>query len=306
MSILAPLPVGAASGVVYFGTPEVAVAPLRALVEAGVQVLLVVTRPDKRRGRGAEVSHSPVKRAALEMGLPVAHDLIDVAVLDTRGLLGVVVAYGKLIPVSLLARVPMINMHFSLLPRWRGAAPVERAILAGDRTTGVCIMRVVEGLDTGEVYRKCEIDIGDTETAVELRGRLLDIAIPLLLNVVTCGAGAGERQAGQATYASKIVSDDLSFDWGQSADYLARISRVGVGHTKFRGRRLNIREARALDGPVSLVPGQFLGLCPEGIIVSTGQGSICLLSVQPEGKPTLDATSWSRGARLEKNERFGS
>jgi methionyl-tRNA formyltransferase len=239
------------------------------------------------------------------MGLPIAHDLIDVSVLDTGGLLGVVVAYGRLIPVSLLAHIPMINLHFSLLPRWRGAAPVERAILAGDRTTGACIMRVMEGLDTGEVYRRCEIDIGDTETAVELRNRLLNEAIPLLLDVVTNGAGAGVRQTGQATYATKIVSDDLAFDWRLSAEQLSRIARIGVGHTKFRGKRLNIRNARVISEPVSLAPGEFLGVCPEGIIVSTGQGSLCLLSVQPEGKPTLDAVSWARGARLERNERFG-
>lgn len=304
MSVTAPLPVGGASRVVYFGTPDVAVAPLRALVNAGVSVALVVTRPDTRRGRGNEVSHSPVKRAAIEMGLPIAHDLIDVSVLDTGGLLGVVVAYGKLIPVSLLAHIPMINLHFSLLPRWRGAAPVERAILAGDRTTGACIMRVMEGLDTGEVYRRCEIDIGDTETAVELRNRLLNEAIPLLLDVVTNGAGAGVRQTGQATYATKIVSDDLAFDWRQSADHLARITRIGVGHTKLRGKRLNIRNARVISEPVSLVPGEFLGVCPEGIVVSAGQGSLCLLSVQPEGKPTLDAVSWARGARLQPNELF--
>lgn len=306
MSPLAPLPVGAASSVVYFGTPDTAVAPLRALVDAGVKVLLVVTRADARRGRGEAVSHCPVKRAAIEMGLPVAHDLFDVSVLNTRGLLGVVVAYGRLIPVSLLAHVPMVNLHFSLLPRWRGAAPVERAILAGDRTTGACIMRVVEGLDTGEVFRKCEIDIGATETAVELRTRLLDEAIPLLLDVVTNGAGAGVRQTGQSTYAAKIVSDDLAFDWRLSAEHLARITRIGVGHAIFRGKRLNIRTSRVMDEPVSLVPGEFLGLCPQGIIVSTGQCSICLQNVQPEGKPILDAVSWARGARLQQNERFGS
>lgn len=305
MSSLAPLPVGAASGVIYFGTPDVAVAPLRALVNAGVNVELVVTRPDTRRGRGAEVSHSPVKRAAAEMGLPIAHDLIDVSVSDTRGLLGVVVAYGRLIPVSLLTHIPMINLHFSLLPRWRGAAPVERAILAGDRTTGACIMRVVEGLDTGEVYRKCEIDIGDTDTAVELRNRLLDIAIPLLLDVVTNGAGAGVPQTGQATYATKITSIDMEFDWSAAAEKLVRVTRIGAGHTMFRGKRLNIRNARVIDAPVSLVPGEFLGLCPEGVIVSTGHGSLCLLTVQPEGKPAIEAAAWARGARLEQNELFG-
>lgn len=305
MNELAPLPTGAATRIVYFGTPEVAVAPLRALVNAGVNVALVVTRPDTRRGRGSEVSQSPVKRAALEMNLKVTHDMEDVFAIEIGAVLGVVVAFGKLIPVSLLSVVPMINLHFSLLPRWRGAAPVERAILAGDRTTGVCIMRVVEGLDTGEVYRRSEVEIRGTDTADVLRERLVDTAIPLLLDVVIKGAGTGAPQTGQATYAAKITSSDLKFDWSASAEHLVRITRVGVGFTVFRGKRLNIRTARAMDAPVSLVPGEFLGLSPDGVVVATGQGSLCLLSVQPEGKPTLDGLGWSRGSRLLANESFG-
>ncbi len=134
----------------YLGTPDMAVPPLRALVEAGHDIALCVTRPDSRRGRGKEETPSPVKLAATELGLPVTHTMDD---LTTVGVdLAVVVAYGRIIPVRLLEQIPMVNLHFSLLPRWRGAAPVERAILAGDRETGVCLMKVEEGLDTGPVY----------------------------------------------------------------------------------------------------------------------------------------------------------
>ena len=134
----------------YLGTPDMAVPPLRALVEAGHDVALCVTRPDRRRGRGKEETPSPVKAAATELGIPVSHDMDD---LTTAGVeLAVVVAYGRIIPARLLEQIPMVNLHFSLLPRWRGAAPVERAILAGDRVTGVCLMKVEEGLDTGPVY----------------------------------------------------------------------------------------------------------------------------------------------------------
>ena len=127
-----------------------AVPPLRALVGAGHDVALCVTRPDRRRGRGKEETPSPVKVAATELGIAVTHDMDD---LTTAGVeLAVVVAYGRIIPVRLLEQIPMVNLHFSLLPRWRGAAPVERAILAGDRQTGVCLMKVEEGLDTGPVY----------------------------------------------------------------------------------------------------------------------------------------------------------
>ena len=136
---------------VYLGTPEMAVPPLRALVAAGHDVALVITRADRRRGRGGATSPSPVKAAAVELGVPVSHDVDDV--LTAGAELGVVVAFGRIIKPHVLAALPMVNVHFSLLPRWRGAAPVERALLAGDTETGVCIMDVEEGLDTGGVLR---------------------------------------------------------------------------------------------------------------------------------------------------------
>ena len=140
---------------VFLGTPDMAVPPLRALVDAGHEVVLVVTRADKRRGRGGATTPSPVKAAALELGLTVTHQVDDVLGAAEQGAeLGVVVAFGQIIKPHVLAALPMINLHFSLLPRWRGAAPVERAMLAGDDLTGVCVMRVEEGLDTGGVYAR--------------------------------------------------------------------------------------------------------------------------------------------------------
>jgi methionyl-tRNA formyltransferase len=138
---------------VYLGSPEAAVAPLQALVGAGFDVALVVSQPDRKRGRGGALVPTPVKSAALELGLAVS-DRVDDA-LTVGADLGVVVAYGRLVRPHVLARLDLVNLHFSLLPRWRGAAPVERAILAGDDETGVCLMRLEEGLDTGPVYA-CE------------------------------------------------------------------------------------------------------------------------------------------------------
>ena len=156
----------------YLGTPDMAVPPLRALVEAGHDIALCVTRPDRRRGRGGATTPSPVKAAATELGLAVTHDMDD---LTTAGVeLAVVVAYGRIIPARLLAQVPMVNLHFSLLPRWRGAAPVERAILAGDRETGVCLMKVEEGLDTGPVYAVRTVPLDDDITLAALRRELVD------------------------------------------------------------------------------------------------------------------------------------
>lgn len=306
MNALAPLPVGAAARIVFFGTPEVAVAPLRALHASAVHVDLVLTRPDTRRGRGSKFSPSAVKSAATELGIPVSHDINDAAALGGGdALMGVVVAYGRLLPMSLLSVVPMVNVHFSLLPRWRGAAPVERAILAGDSHTGVCIMRVVEALDTGEVYRSDEVDIAQEESADALKNRLSALAIPLLIDVVRNGAGIGKPQLGEPTYAAKINAADLAFDWTKPAEQLARITRIGVGHTKFRGNRLNIRDARALDISVSSAPGHYVEATADGVIVATGRGAISLQSVQMEGKPVLDALSWSRGARIMPDELFG-
>jgi methionyl-tRNA formyltransferase len=179
---------------VYLGTPEMAVPPLRALVDAGHEVVLVVTRVDKRRGRGSGVSPSPVKAAALELGLPVSHDVDDaiVAAQEQGAELGVVVAFGQIIKPHVLDVLPMVNLHFSLLPRWRGAAPVERALLAGDEVTGVCVMALEEGLDTGGVYARREVPIGPETTAAELRGQLVDVGTQLLVDTLAEPLGEPE------------------------------------------------------------------------------------------------------------------
>ena len=159
--------------------------PLRTLVDAGHDVALVVSRPDQRRGRGGGLVPSPVKAAALDLGLEVTDSLGDVVGAGAE--LGVVVAYGRIIPVSVLDHLPMVNLHFSLLPRWRGAAPVERAILEGDAETGVCLMAVEAGLDTGAVYAEQETEIEEEETADELRSRLVVIGCRLLADHLAHG-----------------------------------------------------------------------------------------------------------------------
>ena len=176
----------------YLGTPAAAVPPLVALHAAGFDIALVVTGEDRRRGRGNERTPTAVKAAAEELGLPVSHDLDAVA---GRGAdLGVVVAFGRLIPVDLLAVLPMVNLHFSLLPRWRGAAPVERAILAGDEQTGVCVMAVEEGLDTGGIYAREVLEVGG-DSADMLRDRLV--------------AERSERRAHAEALADSDCPDDI-------------------------------------------------------------------------------------------------
>ena len=150
---------------VFLGTPNAAATVLSELIRNGFDIAHVVTRADARRGRGSSTTPSPVKQVAIDKGLDVSHDMTWLKENSHRELLGVVVAYGKIIPASVLSHIPMVNIHFSLLPRWRGAAPVERAILAGDLRTGVCIMNVEETLDTGDVFARREIEILETKIA---------------------------------------------------------------------------------------------------------------------------------------------
>lgn len=283
---------------VFLGTPDAAVAPLRALVGAGHDVVLVVTRADKRRGRGTELSPSPVKAAALELGLPVTSE-VD-AVLGAGPDLGVVVAFGRIIKPHVLSGVPMVNLHFSLLPRWRGAAPVERAILAGDAETGVCVMEVEEGLDTGGVYALERTAIGAEETADELRARLVSIGTTLLVDTLARPGGLGipAPQEGEPTYAAKVTVDDLLLDWTRPAAGLARLPRVGKAWTTFRGRRLLVLSARVAASGAA--PGEL-----DGTVVGTAEGGLELLSVQPEGKAAMAAPAWRNGAHPKPGERLG-
>ncbi len=307
MTALADLPINGASRIIYFGTPEIAVAPLQALVDAGCNIELVVTRPDARRGRGNQTSACPVKVAAQELGLKVSQSASDAIALvgSSNDLLGVVVAYGELISMDVLSVVPMINVHFSLLPRWRGAAPVERAILAGDETTGVCIMRVVESLDSGEVYDRIEIPILDTDTLVSLREKLLEASLPLLVNACIEGLKDGVAQIGEALYAKKITNSELQINWSDPAIQIDRLIRVGGAHTQFAGKRLKVVEARIVSESVaSNGHGAIKVVSRHECEVQTGSGGISLVKVQPEGKSVISVDDWMNGARIKTGDLF--
>jgi methionyl-tRNA formyltransferase len=289
----------------YLGTPDMAVPPLRALVAAGHDIALCVTRPDRRRGRGKEETPSPVKVAATELGLPVTHDMDD---LTTAGVeLAVVVAYGRIIPARLLEQIPMVNLHFSLLPRWRGAAPVERAILAGDHETGVCLMKVEEGLDTGPVYAVRTVPLDDDITLDALRSELVTLASALVVEVLADGvAGLPDPvpQEGEVTQADKISKEDLHLDWTKRAVDLKRVVRLGRAWTTFRGKRLTVLDV-ALgpggDDGAGRPPGSL-----EGAIVTTGDGTLVLQRVQPESRSPMSADDWLRGVRPAVGERLGT
>jgi len=282
----------------FLGTPAAAVAPLRALVAAGHLVEVVVTRADKRRGRGSELVASPVKAAAIDLGLQVTVDIEDVL---GRGLdLGVVVAYGRIIKPHVLAELPMVNLHFSLLPRWRGAAPVERAVLAGDVETGVCLMEVAEGLDEGGVYAVERTAVNPEETVAELRGRLVEIGSGLLVDQLAGGLGAPAPQHGAPTYAAKVQPEELHLDWSEPASLCHARVRLGRAWTQLRGARLLVAQAIAASGPAGSP-----GTVDAELAVACGDGNrLQLLEVQPAGKGPMGATAWANGAR-PVGERLG-
>lgn len=300
----APLP-ATVRRVVYLGTPEIAVPPLRAIIDAGFEVVAVVTGPPRRRGRGTAPSPTPVASCAAAAGIAVHHglDVLDSPDVD----LAVVVAFGTILPAELVARVPMVNLHFSLLPRWRGAAPVERAILAGDRETGVCVMQVEEGLDTGGVLASAEVELGATVTAASLSARLAQLGANLLVETLSAPLPEPVPQEGETSYAAKITPDDLKLDWTLTPEVLERRVRVGGAWTTARERRLRVTAARvavaAGEGDPVLAAGE-LDVC-EGVRVGAAGGALELLEVVPAGRAALPALDWARGWRPEPGERLG-
>lgn len=285
----------------FLGSPDAAVPTLQALVRGGHDVVAVVTGPDRRRGRGSRVSPTPVKAAALELGLDVHDDLAAVA--SSGAELGVVVAYGRIIPASVLAAVPMLNLHFSLLPRWRGAAPVERAILAGDERTGVSVMDVAVGLDTGDVHATAEVTIGDSVTASELTRKLALLGADLMLEVLAAPSGRAVAQCEEGvTYAHKVTAADRRLDWSRPAGDVRRVVRIGGAWTTFRGARLKVRRAD-VAGPTT-DPDQTTGTVHDGVVTCGAGTALRLLEVQPEGRAPMSAAAWANGARPD-GERLG-
>jgi methionyl-tRNA formyltransferase len=222
--------------------------------------------------------------------VPVTDRVDDV--LDAGVPLGVVVAFGRLIKPHVLEAVPMVNLHFSRLPRWRGAAPVERAILAGDERTGVDLMAVEEGLDTGGTYRRTEVPIGPDDTLEELRTRLVEEGTRLLVAALREGIGEPAPQSGEPTYADKLTTEDRHLDWTAPAVDVHRRVRLGDAWTTHGGKRLKVWRTR--------VPPRG-----DGPRARAGDGEVELVEVQPEGKGRMDAKAWANGARWRPGDPLG-
>lgn len=273
----------------YLGTPALAAEPLRALVDAGFDVALVITRVDKRRGRGSDLAPSPVKAAAIELGLPVSHNVDDVLTVGAD--LGVVVAFGQLIKPHILEALPMVNLHFSLLPRWRGAAPMERALLAGDKETGVGLMQLEEGLDTGPLFSEVRTTISSDDTGDSLRDCLTAIGSEMLVRCLRTGLGTPTPQIGDPTYAAKLLMNDLRIDWSLPASVIDRVIRLGGAWTTADGRRLKVVSATIQSGDAIGATGQLVGA-----VVQTGDRLLRLDRVRPEGKGVMAMKDWLNGA----------
>ncbi len=310
---------------VFAGTPEFAVPTLQALHVAGHGIVAVYTQPDRPAGRGRKLTASPVKRYAEAHGLPVHQPGTLKTATETERLRAlapaamIVVAYGLILPAAILAvpRHGCINVHASLLPRWRGAAPIPRAIEAGDRMSGVTIMQMDAGLDTGAILAMAETPIADSDTAQSLHDRLAPLGAATLLPVLaqlTGGAVAARPQDDtHACYAGKLRKDEACVDWQQPALVIHRKIRAfnpwPVAVTALRGTPLRLWGVGPLDAAApaeTAVPGTVLGADARGIRVQTGAGALVLTHVQIEGGKVLAAADFLNGHALAAGDRLGS
>lgn len=302
------------------GTPDFAVPSLERLIADGHDIRAVFTQPDKPQGRKQVMTPSPVKQVAMEHGLEVfsperiKNGVLAEALERLDPELIVVVAYGKILPKDVLEypKYGCINAHGSLLPRWRGAAPIQWAVIAGDRVTGVTIMRMDEGLDTGEMLAKCETEIGENETAGELFDRLAQDAAALLSDTVRrmeSGPLAGEPQDDSAScYAHMLSQETAVVDWSKSAHEVGCLVRGlnpwPVARTEFAGKALKIYAAGPAQGCGA--PGEVLCADPKrGLVVACGEGALALLEVQEAGKKRMRVNDWLRGHTVEAGTLLG-
>lgn len=293
--------------IIFAGTPEFAARHLQALLDHHHQVVAVYTQPDRPAGRGRQLQKSAVKIMAEQHHLPIEQpenfaSLSTLATLqDYHADLMIVVAYGLLLPLTVLhtPRLGCMNVHASLLPRWRGAAPIQRALLAGDQETGVSIMRMEQGLDTGPVYRQRACVIAPQETSSSLHDKLALLGTEALLETLAqCAKGHAEAKSQAlegACYAKKIHKQEALLNWERSAIELERQIRAfyawPVAYTYVAGTLLRIWRAEAVVSAATGAPGQVLVVSPQGIDVMTAHGTLRLLEIQWPGGKVLPAST---------------
>jgi len=303
--------------IAFAGTPEFAVPALQALASSRHQLVGVLTQPDRGAGRGRKLKAGPVKLLAEQLGLPIAQPARLNSEQELAPLRGwssdllVVVAYGLLLPPSALAlpRLGCHNIHASLLPRWRGAAPIQRALLAGDRESGVTIMQMDAGLDTGAVLAQRRMPLDERVDARQLHASLAELGAALLLDTLEAVAAGHARATAQpdlgVSYAAKIDKAEARIDWRCSAEHISRQVRAfsawPVAETRWQGRQLRIGGAWATESAASApaaVPGQVLGLSGGVLQVACGEGVLAVTRLQLEGRRMLAAAEFVSGSPL--------
>jgi len=299
--------------IVFMGTPDFAVSSLEAICESGHEIVLVVTQPDRPKGRGYTLTPSPVKKYALEKGLEVIspETLKDEEVIkkleETNADLFIVTAYGRILSKRILdiPRLGCVNVHASLLPKWRGAAPINRAIMSGDKVGGVTIMFMDVGLDTGDMIISKAVDIEDDWTAEEYHDKLAKIgkdALKEFISIAESGSIPRTKQNDdEATYASKIGNDDAYITFEETAEVTRnRIRGLSPFPGSFfflKGKRIKVRNAILSDGKGEI--GTVLSTNKGGIEIACAEGSVIITRLCPEGKGVCDAESYLRGNKIE-------
>ncbi|SEM76627.1 methionyl-tRNA formyltransferase [Paenibacillus sp. OV219] len=308
--------------IVFMGTPEFAVPSLAAILEEGHTVELVVTQPDRPKGRKKTLTPPPVKDAALLRGLPVAQperlrksDTVDQIAAIKPDLI-VTAAYGQILPKAVLEipRLGCINVHGSLLPKYRGGAPIQRSIINGETVTGVTIMYMAEGLDTGDMISVVEVPISDEDTSGTLFEKLT-IAGAQLLRETLPSIEVGTVQAvpqnnDEATYSPNLTREDERIDWNRSAreiyNQVRGLSPMAGGFTIWNGEPFKVWGCKPVSqSSAGLEPGTVLETTDAGIVVQTGEDTLLLTVIQPAGKKAMNAVEWLKGARLETGTVFG-
>ncbi|EMR14216.1 methionyl-tRNA formyltransferase [Methylophaga lonarensis MPL] len=307
--------------IIFAGTPEFAASSLQALLDTEHEICAVYTQPDRPAGRGRKLTPSPVKQLALQHQITVEQPENFKNEQDRQRLehyqadVMIVVAYGLLLPQRILdaPKHGCINVHASLLPRWRGAAPIQRAILAGDKETGVCIMQMEAGLDTGPVLAEVRCAIADTETAASLHDRLAELGANTLVEALT-DLPARQRNAqvqddANTTYASKLDKSEALIDWQKSAAEIDRQIRAfnpwPVSFTQWKEQPLRIWQASLVTGNSQSSAGTVLSVTKQGIDVATGNGIIRLQLLQAPGKKAMSVADFINANRIEVGETLG-
>ena len=305
--------------VVFMGTPQFAVKPLQALHDdKRFSVELVITRPDQRKGRGRKFSPPPVKEMAQNLGLPYIQpvkakdDECIKKLTEIAPDFLVVVAYGQILPLSILniPRIAPVNLHASLLPRWRGAAPIERAFIEGDKSTGVCVMLMEEGLDTGDVLLCEETPITDDDTGQTLRDRMSDIGAKLLVKALHAhseGVLTPQKQDDEkATYAKKLTSTDYKVDWSLPAPKVScqirALSPSPGSVTTLSGKKLKPLFCKVTQGEGE--PGKVLSVTKEGITIACMENAVLVTELKPEGKKAMSAWAYTLGHKVLTGDCF--